>query len=939
MVSSRAPPKTSSRTPRSKRSGWRRGDAAHVQPHGASSSLLEGVAGRPIDVDGDGGFAGQPRQHVADDRPPVLDPVGDLLGARARKRVSTKVRSIGRTATECGRPRPAAPAEQAGDRKRQQRHEPHRRRRGRRVQRAGPGPGSRRSWRCGRRRAWPRRCRSAARCRARPCRTRGGSRSAGRPGPARRDRQQHVVIEAVAGHERRTGAPPVVDDVADALPRQKNSWSTAPGSRAGRDRPRRRHRADQLVLEAVLHRHVLAQRAGWRSRRGRDRSRRNSSGPVTASTFFSGCGSPSGPSRVIAVRRMSWSAPRPKSWKVLRSVVSRTMWWVSTTVTRPSLARRRRDVDQRPLVGMQRRGRGQAERGGEHENARTHGASWHSGSRVAAPARAVRAQETEGGARGRSATLTSCPRAAAIPDATWRAIETRDRAGRRTLRLRRHQHGDVLPAVVPVAAAAPRSGAAVPRRRRRRGGRLPRLPALSADGAPAPSATARAVAHARRLIDAHVDADRDGRLTLSALGAACGISPFHLQRAFLRAVGASPKTYAAERRAGRLRARLKEGMPVTTATYDVGYGFEPGRLRARRPASRHDARRLPPRRRRRADPRRRRADAVRPAAGRGDRARRLPGHARRRRGGAEADLAAEFPRAELAPADAGAARPRRGDPPPAGVSADGAAPPTDVGGTAFEQRVWRALRAIPFGEVRSYQQVAKAIGRPTAARAVARACAANPVALVVPCHRVVRADGTSGGYRWGAERKAALLAPRARSASGDAPRSAGPAARERRQSESGRLGQRGRASGRPAIEPLMKTLARLVFAGVLLPGPALAQTPEPEKEDPGRFGRDRHHRLPQGPRLHRHPAARGLHAPRPQRHRPQLPPERAARRDRRRQDARRRPRRDHRPRPQERPARQRARGAHRQHPRRHRRAAQRRSDAVGAGAGPGGHRR
>ena len=81
-------------------------------------------------------------------------------------------------------------------------------------------------------------------------------------------------------------------------------------------------------------------------------------------------------------------------------------------------------------------------------------------------------------------------------------------------------------------------------------------------------------------------------------------------------------------------------------------------------------------------------------------------------------------------------------------------PPIDVSGTAFEHQVWRALRAIPYGEVRSYQQVAQAIGRPTAARAVARACAANPVALVVPCHRVVRADGESGGYRWGADRKA-----------------------------------------------------------------------------------------------------------------------------------------------------------------------------------------
>ena len=125
-------------------------------------------------------------------------------------------------------------------------------------------------------------------------------------------------------------------------------------------------------------------------------------------------------------------------------------------------------------------------------------------------------------------------------------------------------------------------------------------------------------------------------------------------------------------------------------------------------------------------------------------------------GALEADLAAEFPRAELAEADAGlrahVAAIRRQL---ASGTADG--PPVDVGGTAFEQQVWRALRAIPYGEVRSYQQVAQAIGRPTAARAVARACAANPVALVVPCHRVVRADGESGGYRWGADRKAAIL--------------------------------------------------------------------------------------------------------------------------------------------------------------------------------------
>ncbi|MSO56537.1 MAG: methylated-DNA--[protein]-cysteine S-methyltransferase [Acidobacteria bacterium] len=84
--------------------------------------------------------------------------------------------------------------------------------------------------------------------------------------------------------------------------------------------------------------------------------------------------------------------------------------------------------------------------------------------------------------------------------------------------------------------------------------------------------------------------------------------------------------------------------------------------------------------------------------------------------------------------------------------------PLDVRATAFQWRVWRELRAIPYGETRTYQQVAKAIGSPTATRAVARACATNPVALLIPCHRVVRTHGSMGGYRWGIERKVKFLA-------------------------------------------------------------------------------------------------------------------------------------------------------------------------------------
>jgi AraC family transcriptional regulator of adaptative response/methylated-DNA-[protein]-cysteine methyltransferase len=84
--------------------------------------------------------------------------------------------------------------------------------------------------------------------------------------------------------------------------------------------------------------------------------------------------------------------------------------------------------------------------------------------------------------------------------------------------------------------------------------------------------------------------------------------------------------------------------------------------------------------------------------------------------------------------------------------------PLDVRGTAFQHLVWAALRAIPPGRTASYAEVAAAIGRPSAVRAVARACATNEVAVAIPCHRVIRTDGGAGGYRWGVERKAALLA-------------------------------------------------------------------------------------------------------------------------------------------------------------------------------------
>lgn len=125
----------------------------------------------------------------------------------------------------------------------------------------------------------------------------------------------------------------------------------------------------------------------------------------------------------------------------------------------------------------------------------------------------------------------------------------------------------------------------------------------------------------------------------------------------------------------------------------------------------------------------------------------------------ERSLRAEYPRADIArgtgePLKSLAAAVRTG----LTAGSPLTALPLDVAATAFQQRVWRALREIPAGETRTYADVARSIGQPSAARAVARACATNVVAVAIPCHRVVRGDGEMGGYRWGLKRKRALLA-------------------------------------------------------------------------------------------------------------------------------------------------------------------------------------
>lgn len=274
-------------------------------------------------------------------------------------------------------------------------------------------------------------------------------------------------------------------------------------------------------------------------------------------------------------------------------------------------------------------------------------------------------------------------------------------------------------------------------------------PEQPADGHP----HARLVEKVCRLIDAGLEEP----LRLEALSRAAGVSPFHLQRTFRRVLGISPRQYAEARRLLRLKAGLRQGQDVTTALYDAGYGSS-SRLYER---SHHHLGMTPATYRRGGAGARIRYTVVGSPLGRmllaatssgvcavkfGDSAKKL-----------FADLAREFPAAELARDRRGLARwaqqlagSMRGGSPAFDI-------PLDLRATAFQWKVWEALRAIPRGATRSYRQVAQAIGRPRAVRAVARACATNPVAVLIPCHRVVRTDGALGGYRWGVERKKTLL--------------------------------------------------------------------------------------------------------------------------------------------------------------------------------------
>jgi len=256
----------------------------------------------------------------------------------------------------------------------------------------------------------------------------------------------------------------------------------------------------------------------------------------------------------------------------------------------------------------------------------------------------------------------------------------------------------------------------------------------------------------RALLDA-------GEPSLSELAAAVGLSPSHLQRSFAARYGISPAEYLAQRKLGTLKSALREGRDVSAALYDAGYG-SPSRVYER------GAARLgmtPARYRAGGAGEQIRWSLLDTALGTALVATTQRGICMIELGedpvALEAKLRSEFPRAALERVDAGrdeflAPRLRAVADALAGKQAwvD-----VDLIGTAFQKKVWDALMRIPAGETRSYAEVAAQLGAPRGARAVASACAHNRVAVVVPCHRVVRGDGSLGGYRWGLPLKEKVL--------------------------------------------------------------------------------------------------------------------------------------------------------------------------------------
>jgi AraC family transcriptional regulator of adaptative response/methylated-DNA-[protein]-cysteine methyltransferase len=273
------------------------------------------------------------------------------------------------------------------------------------------------------------------------------------------------------------------------------------------------------------------------------------------------------------------------------------------------------------------------------------------------------------------------------------------------------------------------------------------------------SAAERVIGRARAYVETHLDESH----TLDDIARAAGMSASHLQRTFKRVVGVSPRQYAAALRADRLKAHLRTGATVSRATFDAGYGASSRAY----DAATQQLGMTPGAYRRGGEGVHIRYMTTSTALGRLLVAATDRGVCAVTLGDDDATLEnalnSEYPRstrtrvrggdgdADLRTwTDAVAAHLK-------GAESD-LAVPIDVAGTPFQQRVWSELRRIPYGETRSYSQVAKSIESPSAVRAVAGACAHNRVALIVPFHRVVRAGGALGGYRWGIARKERLLA-------------------------------------------------------------------------------------------------------------------------------------------------------------------------------------
>lgn len=274
----------------------------------------------------------------------------------------------------------------------------------------------------------------------------------------------------------------------------------------------------------------------------------------------------------------------------------------------------------------------------------------------------------------------------------------------------------------------------------------------------APAAPEAQGAHADAILCACAQIEQaEAEPSLRELADAAGLSPFHFQRLFKAAVGVTPKQYAISRRQQRVRDRLRQDATVTDALYNAGFASS-----SRFYAEGTEMLGMTPSEYRRGAP----GSVIRSAAapcylGWALVAATQRGVCAIEFGDAPEELQqrvrARFPRAEIQGGDAELEAWL------AAVLAYLEAPrgsldvPLDIQGTVFQRRVWEALRSLAPGSTASYGEIAERIGKPSATRAVAQACAANTLAVAIPCHRVVRGDGELGGYRWGVQRKRAIL--------------------------------------------------------------------------------------------------------------------------------------------------------------------------------------